>query len=93
MLVLLVSRAGEGGPGHEVVVAEGHDGMRDVSDVAARVPRLPPLAGVVQDFEEFSANDGQLLVVAGCPRVGYLSNPGASPELAQEEKIRIMSPR
>ena len=80
-LVLLVTRAGEAGPGHDLVVAEGHDGMRDVSDVSARVPRLPPLPGVVEDFEELSADHGQLLVVARGSWVRHLSHPGAAPEL------------
>lgn len=79
--MLLVTVAGKAWPGDEVVVAEGHDGMRNVSDVSARVPRFPPLPGVVKDFEELSADHGQLLVVASCPGVGHLGNPGSTPEL------------
>jgi len=83
-LVFLVTRTCKGRPGHELVLAEGHNGMRNVSDVSARVPRFPPLPGVVEDFEEFSAKDGKLLVVAGGPRVGHLSHPGSSAELKRQ---------
>ena len=63
------------------VVAEGHDGMRHVADVAARVLRLPPLLGVVDDLEELAANYGQLLVVAGRTGVRHLCKSRPTTEL------------
>ncbi len=50
----------------------GHDGVRNMSDLAPRVPGLPPLPGVVDDLEILAPDDRQLLLVVGRPRVRNL---------------------
>ena len=48
--------------------------MRDMSDLASRVPGLPPLPGVVDDLEDLAPDDRPLLLVVGRPRVCNLKS-------------------
>ena len=74
--MLLRPRTSNWRSGNRFLLTEGHDGMRDVSDVSSRVPRLPPFPGVVDDLEELSPEDGQLFVVARGSGVGHAGYTG-----------------
>ena len=54
------------------------DGVRDVADLSSRVPRFPPLPGVVDDLEKLSPDNAQFFLVVGRARVGHLDDPAST---------------
>jgi len=65
-------------------------GNRCVANVAVEVPQLPPIALVVEHFEQLARLDRELLVVVGRAIVDHLIDLGASVDQVDRPLLHLL---